>query len=147
MRKRCSKVESYISRGITVCPEWHDFGTFLRDMGERPIGKTIDRIDNNGNYEPGNCRWATRLEQARNRRPSTYRPHETHSDKFRYIEFEGKTYILTELARAYNMTPQLLTKRIGRGWSVEMAVKLPILSHGISYKKACDHFAEKEKEK
>lgn len=77
MVARCTRTThpryaDYGGRGITVCERWRDFANFYADMGDRPPGLTLDRIDNDGNYEPGNCRWADLSTQMKNRRPSAY---------------------------------------------------------------------------
>lgn len=75
MIERCSNedhisYENYGGRGISVCKEWKEFDKFIADMGERPVGMTIDRIDTDGNYEPTNCKWSNNIEQRHNRRDS-----------------------------------------------------------------------------
>lgn len=105
----------YGGRGITVCERWHKLENFLADMGERPPGTSIDRIDVNGNYEPSNCRWATPLEQGRNRRKN-YK-----------LEVGGVPMTLDEAAAALGLTRSTLWSRLERGWTPEEAVKYPKL--------------------
>ena len=114
--------EQYGGRGIKVCDEWRDsFPAFLRDMGEPPSPKyTLDRFpDNNGDYRPGNCRWATKKEQGQNRRTN------------RLIEFNGETLCAAERARRYNMPRRTLFNRLSRGWSVEKALTTPMRDYPI----------------
>lgn len=97
MRSRCNNPNNkyfniYGGRGISVCKEWDDFATFIADIGRRPSDKhSIDRIDSNGNYEPGNCRWATSSEQAINRRNNVF------------YTYEGRTKTISEWSRELNV--------------------------------------------
>lgn len=75
LNPRATQYPHYGGRGIKICERWLSFENFLADMGERPPGMCIDRIDNDGNYEPGNCRWTTMRVQVDNRRTSKLRPH------------------------------------------------------------------------
>lgn len=103
--------ENYGGRGIRVCTRWRNsFKAFLEDMGECPLDLEIDRWPNkNGYYEPGNCRWATDAEQARNRRNN------------RMILFLGKTQCLSDWAEQFGLSKQVLHQRLSRGWTVERA--------------------------
>lgn len=121
MKARCSNPKTpsypeYGGRGITVCKRWENsFEDFLADMGERPVGMTIDRFpDINGNYEPGNCRWVTVRDQQNNRRYTVY------------IEHNGVKKALTEWAEEKGITAESLYKRIHNyGWTVEKALDTP----------------------
>lgn len=106
---------NYGGRGITVCDRWRLFEKFYADMGDPPAGKSIDRINNNGNYEPGNCRWATRTEQNRNKRGLVL------------LTIDGKTASVAEWAESSGLTDAGIRSRIKRGWSHKDAVKTPRL--------------------
>lgn len=107
--------KNYGGRGIKVCARWSDnFLNFLSDMGQRPAGKSIDRINVDGDYEPGNCRWATVMEQAQNKRNS------------RLVTLNGVTKCATAWAREIGMSEFLLFYRLNAGWSDEKALTFPI---------------------
>lgn len=120
MKDRCTNPNSgcfsyYGGRGITVCARWFgDFRNFLADMGMRPSSKhTLDRIDGNGNYEPGNCRWATRKEQSRNR------------SNTQLVTFRDQTKSLGEWCEILQIDYNNTNKRLWRGWSVIRAFTEP----------------------
>lgn len=122
MKQRCCNPKhkswkDYGGRGITVCERWQSFDNFLADMGACPgPAYTIDRKDSNGNYEPGNCKWSTRLEQNRNQRNNIK------------IVVDGTEYAtLTLAAEAYGLPKQTVKARVRvYGWSVERALKEPV---------------------
>ena len=121
MRRRCTNSNEacypqYGGRGVSVCPEWDDYKAF-HDWAVRSgycRGLTLDRIDNDGNYEPSNCRWATRKQQARNRRVT------------RVLELDGKAKPLAQWAEELGMNRDTLRGRLRNGWSVRRALTTPI---------------------
>jgi hypothetical protein len=112
-----SKWKNYGGRGITVCKRWIDsFENFLEDMGERPEGSSLERINVDGNYEPGNCRWATQKEQQNNKRNN------------KKLTYKGKTQTIAEWSRELQISKVTLRERILRGWSVERTLSTPLRS-------------------
>jgi hypothetical protein len=120
MRNRCGNPRNtfwryYGGRGITVCEQWRtSFEQFYADMGDPPPGMTLDRINVDGNYEPGNCRWASRKEQLRN----TRRNH--------ILTVGGQSFAVSEWAERLSILPSTLYNRLYDGWSVERALTTPI---------------------
>ena len=119
IRTRCyntkTKVyKNYGGRGIELCERWQDFSKFLDDLGSRPTPKhSVERKDNNGNYCPENCCWATRKEQGRNQRSN------------RPLEFKGETHIMIEWAEKLNIPAYVIHDRLKLGWTVERALSDP----------------------
>jgi len=121
MKARCTNPNNdrfinYGGRGITLCSRWYDFENFYEDMGSSyKVGLTIERKDNNGNYEPTNCKWASRKEQARN------------TTRNRFIEFRGQTKTLAEWSEITGINQDCLFARLSElHWDIERALTTPI---------------------
>ena len=117
MHRRCDpasgRSKHWGDRGITVCDRWRTFENFLADMGPRPEGMTLDRIDNNGNYEPRNCRWATQRQQNSNCR----RNHR--------VQVHGKDMTVAQWCEVTRQNPSTVYSRLSRGWPAERAIEVP----------------------
>lgn len=120
MKQRCLSPSHkgyarYGGRGITVCERWKiSFANFLEDMGSRPTGCTLERENTDGNYEPGNCRWATDIEQANNKVNN------------RFLTVGGVSKTVAQWAREKGMNVASLHSRLNKGWSEEDAVNKPL---------------------
>ena len=124
MLRRCNKTthekyEFYGARGIKVCKRWFKFNNFLNDMGERPEGKTLDRIDGEKGYFKSNCRWASWDEQRRNKKNNIH------------ITHQGQTLIAADWARKNGMDPKSLCNRLSHGWNPIEAITTPIAKNMI----------------
>ena len=116
MKARCMDpghhaAKNYSARGITLCEHWTSFENFFADMGPRPEGMTLDRVDNSKGYSKENCRWATRSEQGNNTRFNVV------------IEYLGEALTVAQWSRKLNIKPNTLAWRINKGWSVERILK------------------------
>jgi hypothetical protein len=119
MRQRCinpndAGYEKYGGRGIAVCERWMEsFENFYADMSDKPPGKSLDRIDNEGDYCPENCRWADDIEQANNKRNTVW------------IPFDGKTLTFTGWSKETGLPRTTIVDRYYKGWSAEKIVTTP----------------------
>lgn len=110
---------SYGARGITVCDVWHTFEGFYKDMGNRPKGMTLDRIDNNKGYYKENCKWSTLTEQANNRRSN------------RVITYKNKTLTLIQWSKEMGISYDVLKKRISyKNWNIDKILTMPVRIYG-----------------
>ena len=114
----------YGGRGISICERWRGkgkFKNFFANMGPRPSAKhSIDRIDNNGNYEPSNCRWATKTQQCRNTRQN------------KFLTINCCTLTIAEWAEKLKVNQSTIRFRLSSGWTAEEAVLTPVIPHGYS---------------
>ena len=118
MKTRCTNpgnasYKNYGAKGISYCKRWETFANFLEDMGVRPEGMTLDRIDRTKDYGPNNCRWANRREQTLDRGCTVW------------IEYQGRTQCLTDWALELNLNLTTLKERLKQNWSIEKAFTTP----------------------
>ena len=114
--------KNYGGRGILVCRRWMDsFDLFVSDMGPRPIGYVLDRVDNDGDYCPENCKWATRYESSANRRNS------------KWVHVGGERVCLKEACRRIGITYRPIAKRIANGWDTHTALYTPLGAKGNGF--------------
>ncbi len=112
---RYGSYSRYGLRGIAVCDKWNNYAAFLSDMGPRPSSEySLDRIDNNGNYEPSNCRWATRVQQCRNKRNN------------RVLSFDRRSQPLSAWAEEIGMKWSTLDRRLRNGVPLDIALTKPV---------------------
>lgn len=140
MIRRCTmpsqdSYKLYGGRGIKVCDRWlNSYAAFLEDMGERPDGASLDRINSNGHYEPDNCRWASMKEQQRNRRGN------------RILTYQGQSKTVAEWAEITGVHSATIRSRIDMyGWSVEQALSTPKRSRQEACKAAASARAAKRR--
>ncbi len=124
MLQRCNNPKNaafdrYGGRGIAVYDRWHSFEKFLADMGPRPEGASIDRIDNDGDYEPNNCRWATEREQQRNRSNN------------RMLTWRGTTMCAADWSDQTGIPARRIISRLSRGWSIDRTLSTRIKRQSI----------------
>lgn len=113
LNPKATQAKHYSERGITVCDRWLVFENFLSDMKECPEGMTLERRDNNGNYEPGNCYWATKKQQANNRRTN------------KLITHQNATRTLAEWSEIVGLKSATLNARLRSGWPIDRALEVP----------------------
>lgn len=121
--RKCKEFKYYGGRGVQVCERWmNSFEAFYEDMGPRPSRKhSIDRINNHGDYEPGNCRWVVQRTQMRN------------TSQNHVIEHDGRSVCLEEWSELTGLPASAIRKRLKRGWPVKDALETPLLGKGYRH--------------
>lgn len=118
MHQRCHNPAApsyyrYGGRGITICRRWDSLHAFLEDMGHPPAGMTLGRIDNDGHYEPSNCRWESQEQQNEN------------TTRNRYVTWRGRTQTIKAWAAELDIEPRRISERLRRGWDAERTLTTP----------------------